>query len=51
MRAKVVRFDDAVKMANLLGFDHKGGQGSHRAFAREAEPKCYLKNKSALFKR
>ena len=36
---KGVRFDDAVKMAKLLGFDHKGGQSSHRAFAREGEPK------------
>jgi hypothetical protein len=35
---KAVRFDDACKAAELLGFIHKGGKGSHRAFARPAEP-------------
>lgn len=35
---KGVRFTDAVKMAELLGFKHKGGQGSHRAMAKEGEP-------------
>lgn len=35
---KGVRFDDACKAAELLGFTHKGGQGSHRAFARPGEP-------------
>lgn len=33
-----VRFADACKAARLLGFEHKGGQGSHRAFARSGEP-------------
>ncbi|MBI3480330.1 MAG: type II toxin-antitoxin system HicA family toxin [Nitrosomonadales bacterium] len=33
-----VRFDDACRAAELLGFKHKGGQGSHRAFARPGEP-------------
>lgn len=33
-----VRFADACKAAALLGFEHKGGQGSHRAFARKGEP-------------
>ncbi len=33
-----VRFVDACKAAGLLGFSHKGGQGSHRAFARAGEP-------------
>jgi len=33
-----VRFADACKAAELLGFVHKGGRGSHRAFAREGEP-------------
>ena len=35
---KGVRFDDACKVANLLGFIHKGGRGSHRAFAKDGEP-------------
>lgn len=35
---KAVRFDDACKAAELLGFIHKGGKGSHRAFARPGEP-------------
>lgn len=35
---KGVRFEDACKAAGLLGFSHKGGQGSHRAFARPGEP-------------
>ena len=35
---KSVRFDDACRAAELLGFKHKGGQGSHRAFARPGEP-------------
>lgn len=33
-----VRFADACKAAPLLGFVHKGGAGSHRAFARGGEP-------------
>lgn len=32
-----VRFADACKAAQLLGFEHKGGAGSHRAFARVGE--------------
>jgi len=35
---KAVRFADACKAAELLGFIHKGGQGSHRAYARTGEP-------------
>lgn len=35
---KAVRFDDACKSAEWLGFTHKGGKGSHRAFARPGEP-------------
>ena len=31
---KAVRFEDACKVAEWLGFGHKGGQGSHRAFGR-----------------
>lgn len=33
-----VRFADACKAAALLGFVHRGGKGSHRAFARADEP-------------
>ena len=33
-----VRFADACKVAQWLGFVHKGGRGSHRAFARPSEP-------------
>lgn len=33
-----VRFADACRAAQLLGFVHKGGKGSHRAFARSDEP-------------
>jgi hypothetical protein len=35
---KQVRFNDACKAARLLGFVHKGGAGSHVAFARTDEP-------------
>ena len=35
---KTVRFADACKVAEKLGFAHKGGQGSHRAFGRAGEP-------------
>lgn len=35
---KAVRFEDACKVAESLGFRHKGGQGSHRAFGRPDEP-------------
>jgi hypothetical protein len=35
---KTVRFDDACKIAERLGFTHKGGQGSHCAFGRTDEP-------------
>lgn len=35
---KSVRFEDAIKVAEFLGFKHKGGQGSHRAMAKEGEP-------------
>lgn len=33
-----MRFADACKAADALGFVHKGGSGSHRAFARPGEP-------------
>ena len=35
---KQVRFDDACKAAAQLGFVHRGGVGSHVAFARTGEP-------------
>ncbi|MFA7239330.1 MAG: hypothetical protein WC091_04395 [Sulfuricellaceae bacterium] len=34
---KGVRFDDACRAAEMLGFTHKSGQGSHRAFSRSGE--------------
>ena len=35
---KAVRFNDACKVAESIGFTHKGGRGSHRAFGRPGEP-------------
>ena len=35
---KDVRFDDACKVAEWLGFIWKGGKGGHRAFHRTDEP-------------
>lgn len=35
---KDVRFEDACKVAEELGFVHKGGKGSHHTFARPGEP-------------
>lgn len=35
---KDVRFEDACKVAEWLGFVGKGGKGSHTAFSRPAEP-------------
>ncbi len=35
---KDVRFDDACKVAELLGFVGKGGKGSHRVYSRADEP-------------
>ena len=35
---KQVRFEDACKAAEQLGFIHGGGTGSHRAFVRAGEP-------------
>jgi len=33
-----VRFADACRIAQWLGFIHKGGKGSHRAYQRPGEP-------------
>jgi hypothetical protein len=33
-----VRFDDACRVAEAIGFVYKGGKGSHRVFARSGEP-------------
>jgi hypothetical protein len=33
-----VRFDDACRVARLLGFVHEGDSGSHRVFKRKSEP-------------
>ena len=35
---KNVRFSDACKAATLLGFERKGGAGSHCTFVRKNEP-------------
>lgn len=35
---KDVRFDDACKAAEWLGFVGKGGKGSHHAFSKPGEP-------------
>jgi hypothetical protein len=35
---KAVRFEDACKAAELLGFARKGGAGSHCTFVRADEP-------------
>jgi hypothetical protein len=35
---KDVRFDDACKIAELLGFIGKGGKGSHNAYSKPGEP-------------
>ena len=39
---KAVRFEDACTAAEWLGFVHKGGKGSHRAFARSGEPELLV---------
>ena len=33
-----VRFEEACRVARVLGFIHEGGQGSHRVFKRKGEP-------------
>jgi len=35
---KDVRLTDACRIAELLGFQRKGGKGQHRTFARRGEP-------------
>ena len=35
---KAVRFDDACKIAEWLGFSRQGGKGSHRTYGRVDEP-------------
>jgi len=35
-----VRFDDACKVAEWLGFVNSGGSGSHRAFSKPGEPEA-----------
>jgi len=35
---KAVRFEEACKAAEHLGFIHQGGKGSHRVFKRKGEP-------------
>ena len=33
-----VRFEDACRIAERIGFRLKGGRGSHRTYGREGEP-------------
>jgi hypothetical protein len=35
---KDVRFDDACKVAEAIGFTGKGGKGDHNSFSRTGEP-------------
>jgi len=35
---KTIRFEDACRIAQSLGFVHEGGRGSHRVFKRSGEP-------------
>jgi hypothetical protein len=35
---KAVRFEEACKIAQRLGFIYEGGGGSHRVFKRKGEP-------------
>ena len=43
---RTVRFVDACRVAEALGFVHKGGAGSRRAFARPGEsPLLYFQNR------
>jgi hypothetical protein len=35
---KAVRFEDACKVAELVGFVFHGGEGSHRVYKRSGEP-------------
>ncbi|MDP2100325.1 MAG: hypothetical protein U1D70_03125 [Methylobacter sp.] len=34
-----IRFEDACKVADLIGFSQKGGQGSHSVYGRDDEIK------------
>lgn len=35
---KSVRFEDACRIAESLGFKYQGGHGSHRTYGRNGEP-------------
>jgi len=35
---KAVRFEDACRIAEALGFQYKGGKGSHRTYGYQNEP-------------
>lgn len=37
-RPNAVRFEDACKIAESIGFRAKGGRGPHRTYGREGEP-------------
>jgi hypothetical protein len=36
---KGVRFNDACKIAEMIGFTRQGGKGGHQAYRRPGEPK------------
>jgi hypothetical protein len=35
---KGFRFDDACKLAEAMGFVHKGGKGAHCGYSKQGEP-------------
>ncbi len=43
-----IRFEDACKVAELIGFSQKGGQGSHAVYGRDDELKRYLISKIVM---
>jgi predicted RNA binding protein YcfA (HicA-like mRNA interferase family) len=46
-----MRFDDACKIAELIGFSRKGGQGSHVIYGRDDELKLLnFQNRKGMIK-
>lgn len=35
---RAVRFDDACRIAEMIGFSLRGGKGSHKIYGRQDEP-------------
>ncbi|HEY8335085.1 MAG TPA: hypothetical protein VIQ05_14935 [Tardiphaga sp.] len=49
--AKTVRYADACKVAEWLGFTAKGQKGDHNAYARSGEPELLnFQNRNGLIK-